>query len=300
VDSAISQPSFELLEQLLLIRHFEELLLDQFQKGKVGGTTHTCLGQEYIPAAIMPLLRPEDWVFSNHRGHGHYLARFDDPQGLLAEIMGRAGGVCQGVGGSQHIKRDRYLSTGVQGESLPVAVGVALQLKRERAGAIAMPFIGDGTWGQGAVYEGLNMASLWRVPLCVVVENNHIAQTTDRTDNMAGTIEARVRAFGIGFHRCIGNDVAALQREIAPLITRVRETMLPLVIEFDTARLGSHSKGDDTRDPAHVATLRAADWRARYASAFPELFARADESARARVQAALSKVETAPPSTWTR
>src|SRR5689334_8304059 len=98
------------LELLLLIRHFEEALLRLFQAGRLSGTTHTCLGQEHVPVAVMPLLRDDDFVFSNHRGHGHYLARFDDPDGLLAEIMGREGGVCRGVGGSQHIRRGRYFS----------------------------------------------------------------------------------------------------------------------------------------------------------------------------------------------
>ena len=135
------------LEMLLLIRHFEEALLRLFEAGKLNGTTHTCIGQEVIPVALMPLLRDEDFVFSNHRGHGHYLARFRDPAGLMAEIMGREGAVCFGVGGSQHINRGRYYSTGVQGESMPVAVGAALHLKREGNGGLAMVFIGDGTWG---------------------------------------------------------------------------------------------------------------------------------------------------------
>src|SRR5690242_11518001 len=91
------------LELLLLIRHFEQAVLDLFSKGMLNGTTHTCIGQEYIPVAIKPLLHDGDFEFSNHRGHGHYLARFDDPEGLLAEIMGREGAVCHGVGGSQHI-----------------------------------------------------------------------------------------------------------------------------------------------------------------------------------------------------
>ncbi|SVC73219.1 uncharacterized protein METZ01_LOCUS326073, partial [marine metagenome] len=115
------------LERLILIREFELLLLHLFSQGKLNGTTHTCLGQEYIPVSVSRFLTEADFVFSNHRGHGHYLARFDDPSGLLAEIMGREGGICHGVGGSQHLYRDRqHLSTGIQGESLPVAVGVAL------------------------------------------------------------------------------------------------------------------------------------------------------------------------------
>jgi pyruvate dehydrogenase E1 component alpha subunit len=114
------------LDSLLLIRRFEQRLLDLFAAGELNGTTHTCLGQEHVPVALSPLLAEGDFVLSNHRGHGHYLARYDDPAGLPAEIMGRRGGVCDGVGGSQHLFRDGYLSTGVQGESLPAGDGAAL------------------------------------------------------------------------------------------------------------------------------------------------------------------------------
>ena len=101
---------------MLLIRHFEWTVLELFGAGLIAGTTHTCLGQEYVPVALNPLLREADMVFSNHRGHGHYLARYPDPTGLLAEIMGREGAVCGGSGGSQHLFRPGFLSTGVQGE----------------------------------------------------------------------------------------------------------------------------------------------------------------------------------------
>lgn len=298
VEPALRPTSSETLEKLLLIRHFEDLLLSLFAAGKLNGTTHTCLGQEYIPVAVMPLLREDDFVFSNHRGHGHYLARFDDPAGLLAEIMGREGAVCRGVGGSQHIKRGRYFSTGVQGESLPVAVGAALQLKREGRGGLAVPFIGDGTWGQGAVYEALNMASLWRVPLVVVVENNHIAQTTHRTQNMAGSIEARVRAFEIEYSRCTGHDVEALRAQVAPIFERARRDSSPAVIEFETQRLGSHSKGDDTRDADMVAAMRARSWYAHYQAAFPDMFAAADERAKARLDEVMAAVADRAPAGW--
>src|SRR5262245_52932230 len=116
------------LDLAVLIRRFEEGLLRLFSSGALSGTTHTCLGQEYVPVALAPLLA-DDFVFSNHRGHGHYLAHCGDPEGLLAELMGREGAVCHGVGGSQHLRRERFLSTGVQGESLPAAVGVALHYK---------------------------------------------------------------------------------------------------------------------------------------------------------------------------
>ena len=117
------------LDLMLLIRCFESRLLELYAQGRIAGTTHPCLGQEYIPVALRTEIA-DDWLLSNHRGHGHYLARFQDCHGLLAEITGRAGAVCRGIGGSQHIHRDRYLSTGVQGENVPVAVGIALRLKR--------------------------------------------------------------------------------------------------------------------------------------------------------------------------
>ena len=283
---------------LLLIRHFEETLLALFQAGKLNGTTHTCLGQEAIPVAVMPLLREDDFVFSNHRGHGHYLARFGDPAGLFAEIMGREGAVCGGVGGSQHIRRGRYFSTGVQGESLPVAVGAALQLRREGRGGIAVPFIGDGTWGQGAVYEALNMAALWRAPLVVIVENNDIAQTTHRTHNMAGHIEARVRAFGIDYVQCAGHDAEALRAHIAPAIERVRRDGTPLVIEFETHRLGSHSKGDDTRAPEAVVEMREQGWYEQYRAAMPAEFVEIEEQVKARIAGLVQELEGRAPARW--
>ena len=286
------------LSLLLLIRHFEHKLLDLFERGELNGTTHTCLGQEYVPVALRPLLDPADFVFSNHRGHGHYLARYEDPRGLLAEIMGREGAVCRGVGGSQHILRDRYLSTGVQGQSLPVATGVAMKLKQSEPGRLALAYVGDGTWGEGSVYEALNMAQLWRVPLVVVVENNGIAQSTPTTHQMSGTVAARARAFGVQHHRTTSVDVNQIRAELAPLFHRVRSTFLPLVIEFATHRVGPHSKGDDTRSDDQLRHAREHDWYVRYTNAFPERLAPLDVHARELVDEIAREVAARPLSTW--
>lgn len=272
------------LELLLLIRYFELKLLDLFAAGLVAGTTHTCLGQEHVPVSLRTLLDDADFVFSNHRGHGHYLARSGDCAGLLAEIMGREGGVCDGVGGSQHLFRDRFLSTGVQGQNVPVAVGAALRLKRTEPGRLAAVYVGDGTWGEGVVYEALNMASLWRVPLLVVVENNGIAQSTPTEAHLAGSIALRARAFGVDHHAVTGTDVAAIRTTVAPLVDRVRRENRPLVLEFHTVRLGPHSKGDDTRPRQEIDRLRARDWFTRYAAAEPERFARLAQRQQALVE----------------
>lgn len=279
---SLSEPADADLSLLLTIRAFELKLLALFGRGMLNGTTHTCLGQEYIPVALRELLGPDDHVFSNHRGHGHYLARFEDPEGLLAEIMGRRGAVCGGIGGSQHIRRDRFLSTGVQGESLPVACGVALHLKRAEPDALACVHIGDGSFGEGSVYEALNLAALWSLPLLVVVENNGIAQTTPTSANMAGTIAGRAAAFGIDHVRTDSVDLAPIRELLAPRIEAVRQGR-PLVVEFATHRLGPHSKGDDTRPAEVVDRAKTADWYARYAAAYPERFGRLDARARAYI-----------------
>ena len=282
------------LRLLLLIRHFELKVLDLFGQGLISGTTHTCLGQEYIPVALSTLLDDRDFVFSNHRGHGHYLARYRDPHGLLAEIMGRRGAVCGGVGGSQHILRDRYLSTGVQGQSLPVATGVAVALKRSEPGRLACAYIGDGTWGEGAVYEALNMARLWRLPLLVVVEHNGIAQSTPTAVQMAGTIAGRARAFEIGHQRIESADVNEIRDETEPLLKTVRDGGGPLVLEFATHRLGAHSKGDDSRPPREIRRAREQDWYPRYAARFPGQFAGCDAEMRALMESVAAEVAGRP------
>ncbi|WP_449065207.1 thiamine pyrophosphate-dependent dehydrogenase E1 component subunit alpha [Planomonospora algeriensis] len=291
-------PSEDDLRLLLLIRHFELTLLRLFEAGELSGTTHTCLGQEYVPVALAPLLGDDDFVFSNHRGHGHFLARHAEPYGLLAEIMGREGALCAGVGGSQHVYHGRFLSTGVQGESLPVAVGAALSLKG--SGALACAYIGDGTWGEGSVYEALNMARLWRVPLLVVVEHNGIAQSTPTRAQMAGTVAGRAAAFDVPHHRTASTEVTEIRAELAPLVARVREESLPLVVEFATHRIGPHSKGDDTRSAEEIALAAGHDWHPRYARLLGERFGRLDREARELVERVAAEVAARPLSVWER
>ncbi len=286
------------LSLMLSIRYFEQELLALFAREQINGTTHTCLGQEYIPVTINDLLIAEDFLLSNHRGHGHYIARFGDPQGLLAEITGRVGAICNGVGGSQHIYRSGYLSTGVQGENVPVAAGIALHLKRTHAHALALVYIGDGTWGEGSVYEALNIVQLWGLPLVVVVENNGIAQSTPIERNMAGTIEGRARAFGVAYAAVHGTDVMAIRRTLTPYFQAVRATRQPLIVEFKTYRQGPHSKGDDTRSPQALAALQQFDWYQRYQQAFPEQFQRLATDARASITTLVEQVLTQPLADW--
>ncbi|MDF1859094.1 MAG: thiamine pyrophosphate-dependent dehydrogenase E1 component subunit alpha [Verrucomicrobiales bacterium] len=298
--SSNSEPSREedLLHTLLRIRDFESALLELFSLGELSGTTHTCLGQEHVPVALMPLLSDDDFVFSNHRGHGHYLARFDDYHGLLAEIMGRDSGICRGVGGSQHIRRGNYFSTGVQGESVPVACGCAWQKKAEGGNGLALAFIGDGTWGQGAVYEALNMASLWSLPLVIAVENNEISQTTSSDRNLAGTIRDRVAAFGVDYLCIKIVDVLDMREQIIPFLEQTRQERTPLVIEFKVSRLGPHSKGDDTRNPATLERLEANGWESYYRAKDSDRFSRLELHSKEFIDALIEQVKNEPLSEW--
>jgi len=279
-----------LYERMALIRGFEERLLELFGAGKLHGTTHTCIGQEANAIAVMENLQQGDLVFTNHRCHGHYLARFDDDKGLLAELMGRTGGVCGGRGGSQHLCRDGFFSSGVQGGFVPIAAGMALAEKRVGSGAVVVAFIGDGTLGQGSVYETLNIASLWQVPLLIVVENNRYAQTTPLEINLAGSMTDRVAAFDVSVGECESNDVEELLPLFRLAIDNVRKTQGPHVEIIHTYRLSAHSKGDDFRPVAEIEDWRSRDPLLILGNRLPEDL-RQDIEGRVRRRLALAEAE---------
>ena len=205
---------------MYLIRMFETRLLELFSEGKIFGTTHTYVGQEAIAVSVISNLTDSDIVFSNHRCHGHFLAKENDPRSLLAEIMGKNEGACGGRGGSQHICKNNFFSNGTQGSIMPNALGAAFAEKYNNTGNIVVAFIGDGTLGEGAVYETLNMASLWRVPLLVIVENNRYAQTTPIEQNLAGSIVDRAHSFDIKADEIESNNVGELYPRFKNIINQ--------------------------------------------------------------------------------
>ncbi len=245
---------------MVLIRRFEETLLELFAAGKLHGTTHTCIGQEADAVGVISCLEPErDVVMSNHRCHGHYLALTDDVDGLLREVMGRVGGVCGGKGGSQHLFAGNFYSNGVLGSTVPVAAGMALAERERGTGAVTTVFVGDGTLGQGVVYESLNIASLWNLPLLVVVEHNGYAQSTPSRLQLAGDVEARATAFGVATSRHDTTDVRQVRSAAETAVEHVRATGTPYVLVIDTYRFSPHSKGDDFREPDEIAERRLRD-----------------------------------------
>jgi 2-oxoisovalerate dehydrogenase E1 component len=289
-----------LLRQAVLIRRTEERLLELFAEGRLNGTLHTCIGQEWSAVAVCAALGAHDQVFSNHRGHGHFVARTDDVDGLIAEIMGKRSGVCGGYGGSQHLHAPGFYSNGILGGMVPVAAGAAFAAKRLGGGGISAVFLGDGALGEGIVYETLNLASKWDVPLLLVVESNGIAQSTDCATTLAGTMAGRAAAFGVDWMTGSTWEPEALVDTARTAVQQVRERSRPLLLEVRTYRLKAHSKGDDTRDAGVVAGFLERDPVRRFLASGSELAAQLDGEARARIEAAVEKAaaatDCAPPS----
>ncbi|HET9833328.1 MAG TPA: thiamine pyrophosphate-dependent enzyme [Vicinamibacterales bacterium] len=242
-----------------LIRLTEQLLLDLFSKGLLSGTTHTCLGQELCQMAVVRALDdPDDVVLSNHRNHGHFLTYSGAFDALVCEIMGRETGVCGGIGGSQHIAFRHFHSNGVQAGMTAIGAGLALARRMRQSNSIVTCVIGDGTLGEGLLYESLNLASIWRVPLLFVVEHNGISQTTPTDATIGGSIMARGEAFGLQTWE-LDDGQPDFLRSAEAVVRDVRESRRPGFLVIRTARLGPHSKGDDLRDAAELDAIRKRD-----------------------------------------
>lgn len=245
-----------LYERIYLIRRFEERVLESFPTGIFYGTTHTYLGQEANAVGVLDHVTHADVVLSSHRGHGHFLAYGGDPRALFAELMGKATGVCGGRGGSQHLQWRGFYSNGILGGIAPIATGAALAERAKGGDALAAVFLGDGAFGEGVVYEALNMAGLWGAPVLFVVEDNGIAQTTPKALALAGSFPDRFAAFGIPAVHLDTSDVRAIHEAAGELVAAVRAGA-PRALVLETCRFGPHSKGDDTRPVDDVARMRA-------------------------------------------
>lgn len=241
------------------IRCTEELILDLFSRGLLSGTTHTCLGQELCQMAVVRALsNPDDVVLSNHRNHGHFLTYSGNAVGLVAEIMGRREGVCGGYGGSQHIAYRNFHSNGVQAGMTGIGSGMALDLQRRGSRAIVAIMIGDGTLGEGLLYESMNLAAVWNTSVLFVVENNGIAQTTETRNTIKGSIEARGAAFGLRTWR-LDDAAEDFLQSVDQVVAQMRDAKGPGMLVIDTRRLGPHSKGDDLRENAEKEAIAGRD-----------------------------------------
>ncbi len=290
----LDESLLKLYKQALLIRRVETRLLELFSEGKLFGTVHTCIGQEWTGVAIANALDADDLIFTNHRGHGHYLARTDDVDGLIAEVAGKQAGMCGGKGGSQHMCGEGVYSNGIQGGIVPVSAGMALAQKLRGDQALTVVFIGDGTLGEGVIYEAMNIASLWQLPLLMVMENNLYAQSTPQQTAMAGDICARAAAFGIRTAHADIWDVPALVSTAEQAVAYVREQCRPMFLQIDCYRLMAHSKGDDDRSRDEVASFHQKDPLTVFLREHPEEAAAADAVISARIHSAVALADASP------
>ena len=176
---------------------------------------------------------------------------------LFAELMGKSTGVCGGRGGSQHLHWRNFYSNGIQGGIVPIATGMAYAEKCQSHSTVTIAFLGDGTFGEGVIYEAFNMASLWQVPVLYVIENNRIAQTTPIELAIAGSISSRFDAFGIQTTELDTSDVLEILLTAQPIIDGIRLHGKPQALILNTYRFGPHSKGDDTRSEAYLAEIKS-------------------------------------------
>lgn len=244
----------QMFGRMLLIRRFEERLEKLFAGGELSGTTHVCIGQEAVAVGVNAALEAGDIVVSNHRGHGHLLARGGEAGRLMAEIFGRRDGYSLGRGGSQHVAAADigFLgANGITGGGIPVAAGQALALKRSPGNRrMVCCFFGDGAANQGTFAESLNMAALWGLPVLYVIENNGWAFSTRLEDGCAFPepacrhLAGRAAPFGISHATVDGNDVAAVAAAAGDAADRVRAGGGPFLLECLTYRLAGHSKSD--------------------------------------------------------
>ncbi len=236
-----------LLRAMTLIRQVEQALSKLFADGDVPGFIHLSVGQEAIAAGVASALEAQDSLTTTHRGHGHVLARGIDVDGFFKEIMGRAGGLCRGRGGSMHVA-DLSLgilgANGIVGAGIPIALGSAVAHAVRRTRGVAVAFFGDGAMAEGVLHETLNMAALWKAPLLFVCENNGWSEFSPTSRQFAARLEALAGAFGIAYASVDGNDALAVSDAALAATAALRDGRGPFVLECITHRVRGHYEGD--------------------------------------------------------
>ncbi|MGD0876609.1 MAG: thiamine pyrophosphate-dependent dehydrogenase E1 component subunit alpha [Anaerolineales bacterium] len=233
---------------MLRIRLHEEAIKVLFSAGKIGGTTHLCIGQEAIAVGVIAQLRPDDNIVSTHRGHGHMLAKGGELKLMLAEILGKSTGYCKGKGGSMHIaslKLGNLGANGIVSGGLPIAVGAALAVQMRGTDQITVVSFGDGASNEGNTHESMNLAAIWKLPVLFLFENNCYAVSTCSDYSMAGgSMVKRAAGYGLPAQAVDGNDLEAVYFAAREAIQYVRSGKGPYVLECNTYRIEGHYYGD--------------------------------------------------------
>jgi pyruvate dehydrogenase E1 component alpha subunit len=247
------EKSLEFYRQLMTVRRFEEKVDEFFRQGKVVGAVHTSVGQEAVAVGVGAALEKNDVVIATHRGHGHCLMRGAELKPMMAELFGKATGLCKGKGGSMHIvdvKKGMLGAMGIVGEGMPIAAGVGLAIKMQKTGQVCVCFFGDNASNGGPFHEAHNVASLWKLPVVFVCENNLYGITVSaKKSTSIQDIADRAKSYGIPGVIVDGMDVLAVLRAAKEAVERARKGEGPSLLECKTYRFLGHSRGDPPYGP---------------------------------------------------
>jgi TPP-dependent pyruvate/acetoin dehydrogenase alpha subunit len=258
----------EMYRTMVTIRTFESREAQIYRQGLQPGFVHLYLGEEAVATGVCAALRKDDFITSTHRGHGHLIARGGDVRKMMAELFGRATGYCKGKGGSLHIA-DFDLgmlgANGIVGGGIPIATGAGLSAKKRRTDQVVACFFGDGATNQGTFHEAINMASIWKLPVIYVCENNGYGVTASiyKTSNVAEDLSVRAKAYGIPGVKIDGNDVQAVYATAQEAIARARKGEGPTLMVCTTCRHSGHYEGEMETAPAYRSTAEMDDCRKR-------------------------------------
>src|SRR5487761_1596243 len=251
VNASLSKDQLlRMYRRMYSIREFEEHANDLYLRALMPGLTHLYEGEEAVAVGICEALRPDDYITSTHRGHGHCLAKGAKPGRMFAELLGKEAGYCKGKGGSMHIADQNTGNLGanaIVGGSAGIATGAAFSSKAQGLDRVAVCFFGDGALGQGLLYEVMNMASLWKLPVIYVCENNLYGEYTHYTETQAGSLSARAAAFGIPVEQVDGQDIRAMYAAAEKAVARARAGEGPTFLLCETYRYYGHHVGDIQR-----------------------------------------------------
>ena len=251
--------------QMVRIRSFEDNANQLYLSGKMPGLTHMYTGQEAVAVGLCEALEKTDHITSTHRGHGHCVAKGAAFKEMFCELLGKAEGYCRGKGGSMHIADQENGNLGanaIVGGSAGIATGAALSARRLGTDAVTVCFFGDGALGQGLLYEVMNMAALWKLPVIYACENNLYGEYTHVSEMAAGDLLARAKAFGIEAHEVDGQDVLAVNTLAQDLVARARKGEGPFFVQLNTYRYHGHHVGDINRG-YYRTKEEEADWKAK-------------------------------------
>ena len=289
----------DLLRQMWLIRAFEEKAENLYAQGKIHGTMHLSIGMEASAVGAVAALRPDDYILSTHRGHGHGIAKGADLDRMMAEFMGKETGYCRGRGGSMHIADvagGNLGANGVVAGGIPIAVGVGLSQKMQGTGRVCLSFFGDGAANSGPFHEALNMAAIWTLPVVFVCENNQYAMSYPASKAFAiPRISDRAAGYGMPGETVDGNDLNAVYAAVSRAVERARAGEGPSLVENVTYRWRGHSKSDANRyrSREEIEAWKEKDPIARFERWLAQAINLNESDARAIQQAAYAAIESA-------